>query len=121
MLKQLKDGGRPAADYVGTYLTEDHRDHFIWGCPAAPLASEIMRLGETVQAAFSQGFEGNVAGIADLIGTGDRSRDRQQALFMLSAMVGAMALARATKKTAPDLSGEILRAVSQCLSGEPVR
>ena len=118
LLGQFKDGGKTAGDYVQTYLAKDHRDHFIWGCPAAPLASEIQRLDDIVQTAFADGLKRNLAALAALIGSENASQAREQAIFTLSAMAGAMALARAVKKAEPALSDEILQTVSQQLAGQ---
>ena len=120
LLGQFRDGGKPAGDYVRIYLAKDHRDHFIWGCPAAPLASEIHRLNDTVQTAFADGVERNLAALAALIGPEQPSRSREQAIFMLSAMAGAMALARAVKNADPALSDEILQTVSQQLADQNI-
>jgi TetR/AcrR family transcriptional regulator, transcriptional repressor for nem operon len=118
LLGQFKDAGKPAGAYVRTYLATDHRDHFVWGCPAAPLASEIQRLKDGVQTAFADGLVRNLNALGGLIGTGGPSKARDQAIFMLSAMAGAMALARAVKNADPALSDEILQTVSQKLVDE---
>lgn len=120
LLEDLKRSGRPSADYVRTYLGTDHRDHFIWGCPAAPLAAEIHRLDDGVQTAFASGLERNLASLAALIGQGDALQSREQAIFMLSAMAGAMSLARAVKSADPAFSDEILQTVANRLSGKDI-
>jgi TetR/AcrR family transcriptional regulator, transcriptional repressor for nem operon len=120
LLGQLKGGGKAAGDYVQTYLAADHRDHFVWGCPAAPLASEIHRLNATVQTAFADGLERNLDALAELIGPEKPTHSRDQAIFMLSAMAGAMALSRAVKHADPALSDEILQTVRQQLAGQSI-
>lgn len=117
LLGQLKHDGKQAGDYIQTYLAMDHRDHFVWGCPAAPLASEVQRLDTCVQTAFADGLKRNLDALAELIRTDEPSGTREQAIVMLAAMAGAMALSRAVKNADPALSDEILRTVSQQLNG----
>jgi TetR/AcrR family transcriptional regulator, transcriptional repressor for nem operon len=115
MLDHLKVEGKSVRNYVHSYLAKDHRDHFEWGCPAAPLASEILRLDDRVQAAFCEGLHRNLAALASLIGHKDERQSHAEAIFTLSALVGAMALARAVQAKAPAFSDEILLTVCQQL------
>ncbi len=116
LLVQMTDGGKSVSDYVQTYLTTDHRDHFSWGCPAAPLASEVPRLESKVQTSFADGLKRNLSALANLIDPKDSSQSREQAIFMLSAMAGAMALARAVAHADPAFSDKIIQTVRQKLT-----
>ncbi len=92
------------AAYVKTYLDPMHRDHFPWGCPAAPLAAEIARVEPEVQQAFCAGVQRNLAAITGL----DGATDEAKAMVALATMVGTMSLARACKASDPGLSDAFL-------------
>lgn len=108
-----KDGGFAA--YVQTYLGADHRDHFPWGCPAAPLASEISRVEPEVQDAFCAGLRRNLDGLAALDCGADTGTAQAHAMMTLATLVGALSLARATKSCDPALSDAFLQAAKEGL------
>ena len=105
MLEELADDGADLAAYVSAYLAPDHRDHFPWGCPAAPLAAEVARARTGVKAAFTEGVRANLAALAPLCGG-----DAEVARGVLATLVGAMALARAVRTEDPELSDGFLSA-----------
>lgn len=99
--------------YVGAYLAEHHRDNAAEGCPMAALACDAARQPAGTRDAFAEGIgrsvealTGQMAGWAH----GPTAADdrREMAIVLLSALVGGMALARATAASAPVLSDEIL-------------
>lgn len=104
-MASLDDG---FAAYVTAYLGPGHRDYFPWGCPAAPLASEIARVEIEVQQAFCDGLKRNLDGIAALDKDADRTAAQARAMVALATLVGSMSLARACKASVPDLSDEFL-------------
>jgi TetR/AcrR family transcriptional regulator, transcriptional repressor for nem operon len=110
LLEGIAQKGGGAASYANTYLTPGHRDHFDWGCPLAPLASEIHRDDPRVQAAFCEGLNRNIEALADCMGAGERMQQRKSAIVMLAALSGAMAMARATRQCDPHLSRDIMTA-----------
>ena len=112
LLEGIATQGGGADDYIKTYLGTDHRDHFDWGCPIAPLASEIHRNAAPVQQAFTEGLERNIDALLSIMGA---DKTRGDAIVILSALSGAMAMARATRQTAPELSDHILAATRQML------
>ncbi len=116
LLTDLKQAGQGKAAYIETYLGKDHRDHFVWGCPAAPLAAEMHRLDEKIQSAFCDGLNRNLDALDGLITGVNSVGARHEAITTLSALVGAMALARATKHSDALLSDEILETVRQQLT-----
>ena len=115
LLEDLTAAGGSPQTYVRTYLTQDHRDHFDWGCPVAPLAAEIFRSPEPVQTAFSIGLRRNIEALSDLISTGGVENPRARSIVMLAGLSGAMAMARATASTDPGLSAEILKTAADAL------
>ncbi|MDB5598670.1 MAG: transcriptional regulator, TetR family [Xanthobacteraceae bacterium] len=94
--------------YLDNYLSERHRDLPGDGCPMAANASDLARQGEDVQRRSAQGVERFIDGLMERLPAGT---PRAQGILMLSAMVGGMTLARATARSAPELSMEILESV----------
>jgi TetR/AcrR family transcriptional regulator, transcriptional repressor for nem operon len=107
------------AEYLTAYLAEDHRDYFFWGCPVAPLAGEMGRNSQTVQAAFCDGLDRNLAAIADLSGIADQTEAVAFAITVLAMLSGAMAMARATKGCNPARSKQILEVTLASLLNDP--
>ena len=117
------DGAPTLSDQLDLYLSLDHRDNLADGCAMAASASEIARQDEAVSARFAEGFELMVGAVqAALKTTKLRADDRARAVTIAAAMIGGVAMARATAKSRPDLSDEIMAAVRRVLGevgGEP--
>lgn len=113
--KSRARAGRAAdlGDYLAGYLSERHRDGAETGCPMPAYATEVARQGSHVQEHFAEGVERFVERLMGLMAG---ESDRAGAIALASAMVGGMALARATAKAAPELSGEILAALREQLT-----
>ncbi|GGE36802.1 TetR family transcriptional regulator [Primorskyibacter flagellatus] len=97
----------PAAALAAWYLSPQHAGMRAEGCAFAALASEAPRQPAPVRAAFTSAIEESVA----LLTAPDTPRD--EALRHLSAMVGALVLARATDD--PGLADDILSATRASL------
>ncbi|WP_291589421.1 TetR/AcrR family transcriptional regulator [Comamonas sp. UBA7528] len=100
---------------VDSYLSTTHRDHPGNGCPAAALAVDAARAGPEMSAVFAQGVEQNIQRFTRaLMPASARDQrpatpeERARTIAMLSSMVGALVLARATAAGNPALSEEIL-------------
>ena len=94
---------------LSEYLSPAHRDARDGGCPASALPVDSARNGQDMQSAFADGVEAYLDIFAAQIG-GDKKEARQQAIALLSGMVGALLLSRAVKKGQPKLSDELLSA-----------
>jgi TetR/AcrR family transcriptional repressor of nem operon len=97
--------------FLAGYLTEDHRDRRVPRCPMPAYAGEIPRQEEAVRDSFADGVENYLEAMAAWFaegGQGDAEECRGKAIAVLSAMVGGMALARATAASDPQFSAEIL-------------
>jgi TetR/AcrR family transcriptional regulator, transcriptional repressor for nem operon len=121
-----RHGAPTLSDQLDLYLSLDHRDNLADGCAMAASASEIARQDEAVSARFAEGFEQMVGAVqAALEPTMLRADNRARALTIGAAMIGGVAMARATAKSRPDLSDEIMAAVRRVLGevggegGEP--
>lgn len=83
------------------YLSTEHRDNPADGCPLVALSEDAWRLGDGVQAAYTQLTDLAVKRLAHIL-----EGDRDLARMVLSAMVGAVQVARGTQD--PEMSQRIL-------------
>ena len=98
-------------DYVGRYLSAEHRDRRGDGCVMAALASDIPRQGGAIRHGFTAAVRAMAARIGGLVGT---RRAPEEALAIVAAMVGGLTLARAVDD--PELSDRILAAVRRLVA-----
>ena len=111
------DGRAPSlAAHLDKYLSSQQRDNLGEGCAMAASASEIARQGEAVSATFTDGFT-QLADAIECTLDGSPTQRRQEALAIVAAMIGGLAVARATAKANPALSDDILVAVRRLLGG----
>lgn len=110
-------------DYLESYLSALHRDRPDKGCPMAAFAEEMTRQPAPVQREFTSGtarfIDALTQRLAPVQGE-DAAERRRRAIAVLAAMVGGMALARATADASPELSAEILVALRAQLAGTAV-
>ena len=92
---------------ITEYLSANHRDDVASGCPLSALASEVTRSGNSVREATTTGFLKMVDLIASQLGGMTRAAARREALWIFSAMIGAVVMARVV--TDPEVSDSILR------------
>ena len=94
--------------YVRSYLSMEHVEAPGAGCLMASLATEIAREAP-VKPSFTAHLKRSIAGMAEHFPFGSKRHARRDAIRLLSSMVGAVVLARATDDT--ELAEEILREV----------
>jgi TetR/AcrR family transcriptional repressor of nem operon len=119
--KRQVDGaasGGPAVSYaklIDDYLNEAHRDDPGAGCAFSALAGEIARTDKRTRALATEQIRNDIQLMAGLLPGKDKNKDaaRSKAILTFSALVGAMALARAVSDEA--LSREILTTVKELL------
>jgi len=92
------------------YLSTTHRDNPGNGCAVAALAKDMATGNGRARSAYTRQVRLYLDLLAGLTGDGDR----QQAILTLSALVGAIQLARAVDDES--LSAEVLTAVRESLS-----
>ena len=111
MRERLLDGDKAnLAAFVGFYLDEAHRDQRAAGCAVAALAGDAPRKSADVQAQFRQHIERNLETLSDALRAGGSTDDaRATAILVLSALYGALIMARAVGDS--PLSSEVLRTV----------
>src|SRR6266567_213414 len=108
--------GGPPVSYeklIDDYLNQAHRDNPGTGCAFSALAPEIARSDKRTRALASEQVRNDIQLIAALLPEKDKRTARSRAILTFSALVGAMALARALSDEA--LSREILKTVAELL------
>jgi TetR/AcrR family transcriptional repressor of nem operon len=106
------------SDYLDWYVGTRHRDGLVTGCAMTASGSEIARQGKKVSRAFADGFAKFADNLERNIGESEMSAsDRERALAIASAAIGAVIVSRAVAKAEPRLADEIL-AASRVVAGE---
>ncbi len=99
----------PLAAFIDAYVSEEHRDDPGSGCGVAALGADVARLGDRPQEAYRAQVDRYLEHLQSLLGGDDDARRR--ATVTLSAMVGAVMIARALGPT--PASDELLRDVRE--------
>jgi TetR/AcrR family transcriptional repressor of nem operon len=119
-LSALKDGARPGySRLIERYLSPAHRDNPQSGCALASLGSEVARDGDVARSVFSEGFEALITLLAKLSPEHTPAARRAHVLYVISALSGALVLARAVSDS--EASEEILVAAKKSLLAEEKR
>ena len=110
-----KSGGASVsiAKLIDDYLNAAHRDDPGTGCAFSALAPEIARSDKRTRALTSEQVRKDLELLIGLLPGEDKRAARSRAILTFSALVGAMALARAISDEA--LSREILNTVGDLL------
>jgi TetR/AcrR family transcriptional regulator, transcriptional repressor for nem operon len=109
------ESGGPPVTYeslIDSYLSETHRDHPGQGCPISALACEIARGSKQIRSLLTGQVKSNFELLANLLPLDD-SAPRAKAILTVSALLGAVALARAVSDET--LSHEILESTRELL------
>lgn len=99
---------------VENYLTKKHRDDAADGCPFAGMGIELARADDRTRAAVSEGFVKLVDAIAREMPRKGSEIAKLDAIFVTSAMIGALTMSRVVNDA--KLSTSILRAVRDNLA-----
>ena len=102
----------PLAAFADSYLSTTHRDDPATGCGVAALGTDIPRVGGPAQDAYRAQVERYLDALQSLLDDDDNDA-RRRATVTLSAMVGAVMIARALGPTTR--SDEILRDVREAV------
>jgi TetR/AcrR family transcriptional repressor of nem operon len=102
----------PLAAFADAYLSAAHRDTPATGCGVVALGTDMPRVGGAAQEAYRAQVERYLAHLERLL-EGDGDATRRRATLTLSAMVGAVMIARALGPTSR--SDEILRDVREAV------
>jgi TetR/AcrR family transcriptional repressor of nem operon len=104
----------PLREILRRYISRTHRDTPANGCVIPSLASEIAREPAEVRHRFTEALKGYLARLAEHTPGADDATRRDNALALLSGMVGALILSRAMDDSA--LSDRTLLATRRFLT-----
>jgi len=111
---EINNGDRPGySRLIRRYLSKAHRDNPKDGCVLASLSAEMARRHDHARTVFSEGFDGLATLLAQLSPAPTRSARRAHVLSVISALVGALTLARGVND--PKVSEEILASARRSL------
>ena len=102
----------PLATFVDAYVSAAHRDDPATGCGVVALGTDMPRVRGAAQEAYRAQVERYLAHLQELLG-GEDDATRRRATVTLSALVGAVMIARALGPT--PCSDEILRDVREAV------
>ncbi|MGX9889673.1 TetR/AcrR family transcriptional regulator [Streptomyces sp. NPDC002276] len=106
-------GRRGYAKLVDGYLSTWHRDHPESGCGVAGVAADVSRDDGPARAGYTRQVKEVLAVLTDLIDAPAPRTGEREAMLTLSALVGAISIARAVDD--PDLSEQIMSDVATAL------
>lgn len=104
-------------EILDRYLTQAHRDNPAAGCALAALGAEMARQPDDVQKSYADGTRRFVDALERHMDDAPPEARRQQAMAVLSCMIGALTLARGVASGDPALSDQILASVREELRG----
>ncbi|HEV7614186.1 MAG TPA: TetR/AcrR family transcriptional regulator [Steroidobacteraceae bacterium] len=109
--ERLFDGDKADfSAFLDFYLSEEHREARAEGCAVAALAGDAPRKGAAVQAKFREEIENSLQILSEVLRQGGSAASaRASALLVLSALYGALIMARAVGDSS--LSRETLQTV----------
>jgi TetR/AcrR family transcriptional repressor of nem operon len=108
-------GGDPLAGLIAAYLSPEHRDDLAGSCAVATLGADVARASDRTRSAYGDQVRSYLRVIEGLLDEPDPETRRRRAVLTLSALVGAVIMARAVSD--PELSGELLARVGEALTG----
>lgn len=100
----------PLDEVIGFYLSADHREERMDGCPIVALGSDAARQGPDVKAAFEAGIKAHLEVLGRFIAENSDETSRDKAMAILATMVGAVTLSRVVND--PDLARALLDAAA---------
>lgn len=101
----------PLGAVIAFYLSTEHREERMDGCPIVALGSDAARQSSDVKASFEAGIKAHLELLGRLIGETDGEESRGKAMAILSTMVGALTLSRVVND--PDLAQAFLDAATE--------
>jgi TetR/AcrR family transcriptional regulator, transcriptional repressor for nem operon len=106
----------PLGAVIAFYLSADHREEKMDGCPIVALGSDAARQGADVKSAFEAGIKAHLEVLGRFIAETDGEESSGKAMAILTTMVGAVTLSRVVND--PDLAQAFLdAAVKQVREG----
>jgi TetR/AcrR family transcriptional regulator, transcriptional repressor for nem operon len=110
--RMMQDPDDPLASFADWYVSTAHRDDPANGCGVVALGADVRRVGGAAQEAYRAQVDRYLAHLQSLLESDDEN-SRGRANVALSAMVGAVMIARALGPT--PRSDELLRDVREAV------
>ncbi|XSC45702.1 TetR/AcrR family transcriptional regulator [Bradyrhizobium sp. RDT10] len=104
----VKNPDDPLGAVIAFYLSGDHREERMDGCPIVALGSDAARQGSDVKEAFEAGIKAHLEVLGRFIAGAGGKASSGKAMAILSTMVGAVTLSRVVND--PDLAQAFLDA-----------
>jgi len=101
----------PLGAVMAFYLSMEHRDARMEGCPIVALGSDAARQGTGVKASFEAGIREYLELVGRWVGEADGEEPSGKAMAILSTMAGALLLSRAVNDE--HLSKRFLQAAAE--------
>jgi TetR/AcrR family transcriptional regulator, transcriptional repressor for nem operon len=101
----------PLGAVMAFYLSPEHREEKMDGCPIVALGSDAARQGSDVKASFEAGIKAHLEVLGRMVAAMDGKEPEGKAVAILSTMVGAVTLSRAVND--PDLAQAFLDAAAK--------
>ena len=101
----------PLGAVVAFYLSPEHREEKMDGCPIVALGSDAARQSSDVKASFETGIRDHLEILSRLIAETSGEKPKGKAMAILSTMVGALMLSRVVND--PDLAQALLKAAAK--------
>jgi TetR/AcrR family transcriptional repressor of nem operon len=111
--------GEPDLDrFLSYYLSTQQRDNYAGHCAMAASASEIGRQDAAISATFSEGYMVMVRAFERKLAANNPGADALPvAMGIVAAMIGAVAVSRATAKARPEVADQVLEGIRQLIDG----
>jgi TetR/AcrR family transcriptional repressor of nem operon len=100
----------PLGAVIAFYLSMEHREEKMDGCPIVALGSDAARQGSGVKASFEAGIKAYLEVLGRMVAEMNGNASKGKAMAILSTMVGALTLSRAVND--PDLAQAFLDAAA---------
>ncbi|MCK1709155.1 TetR/AcrR family transcriptional regulator [Bradyrhizobium hipponense] len=101
----------PLGEVIAFYLSADHCEEKMDGCPIVALGSDAARQGPDVKAAFEAGIKAHLEVLGHFIADTPGEESGRKAMAILSTMVGAVMLSRVVND--PELAKAVLDAATR--------
>src|SRR6266700_1019066 len=105
----------PLGAAIAFYLSMEHREEKMDGCPVVALGSDAARQGADVKASFEAGIRDYLEMLGLWVDEAEGKEPGGKAMAILSTMVGAMVLSRAVNDE--QLSKQFLQAAAKSVMG----
>jgi len=101
----------PLGAVLAFYLSPEHREERMDGCPVVALGSDAARQGVDVKASFEAGIKAYLEVLGRMVAEMNGNASKEKAMAILSTMVGAVTLSRVVND--PDLAQAFLDAAAK--------